>query len=73
VAGALLLARELTLGGADSAGPGSLQRSARCWRSVASERAVRRSADKQTFQTFAPDQYEDLAIKLDAQGVLVRR
>ena len=30
-------------------------------------------ADKTTFHTYAPAQYEGLANKLDAQGILIRR
>jgi cell division protease FtsH len=30
-------------------------------------------ADKETFHTYAPAQYEGLTNKLDAQGILIRR
>ena len=30
-------------------------------------------ADKETFHTYAPAQYEGLANKLDAKGILIRR
>ena len=30
-------------------------------------------ADKETFHTYAPAQYEGLASKLDAQGILIKR